>query len=253
MPQQNSAYRLTRRKPIPTLSLSDLSSPGVSMPSIVRVKICCISSVQEARLVIAYGANALGLVSAMPSGPGVVSDEIIARVARATPPGITPVLLTAEQDAAAIIDQQRRLRPRAIQLVDHVEPEAFAELYAVLPGVALMQVIHVMGPASLDEALAAAGHADALLLDSGNPGLPVKELGGTGRTHNWEISREVCARSPVPVFLAGGLNPDNVAEAIRRVRPYGVDICSGVRTDGRLDEAKLAAFMRAVRSTWELD
>lgn len=223
------------------------------MPNIVRVKICCISSLREARLASAYGANALGLVSAMPSGPGVVSDEIIAQVARATPPGITPVLLTAEQEAPAIIDQQRRLRPRAIQLVDYVAPETFAELRTTLPGVALMQVIHVMGPSSLDEALAAAGHADALLLDSGNPGLPVKELGGTGRTHNWEISREICARSPVPVFLAGGLNPGNVADAIRQVRPYGVDICSGVRTGGRLDEAKLAAFMQAVRSTWELD
>lgn len=223
------------------------------MPSIVRVKICCISSLQEARLAIAYGANALGLVSAMPSGPGVIPDAVISDVATATPPGVTPVLLTAEQDAPAIIDQQRRLRPRAIQLVDHVEPEAFAELRAALPGMALIQVIHVLGPTSIDQALAAAGHADALLLDSGNPGLPVKELGGTGRTHNWDISREICARSPVPVFLAGGLNPGNVADAIRQVRPYGVDICSGVRTDGRLDEAKLATFMRAVRSTWELN
>lgn len=223
------------------------------MPYIVRVKICCISSPEEARLAIAYGANALGLVSAMPSGPGVIPDAVIAEVARATPPGVTPVLLTAEQEAPAIIEQQKRLGPRAIQLVDHVAPEAFVDLKAALPGVALMQVIHVLGPESLVEALQAAGYADALLLDSGNPGLPVKELGGTGRTHNWEISREICARSPGPVFLAGGLNPGNVAEAIRQVRPYGVDICSGVRTDGRLDEAKLAAFMRAVRSTWDLD
>ena len=223
------------------------------MPSIVRVKICCISSPEEARLAIAYGANALGLVSAMPSGPGVIPDEVIAEVARATPPGVTPVLLTAEQEAPAIIEQQKRLGPRAIQLVDQVAPEAFVELKAALPGVALMQVIHVLGPESLDEALQAAGYADALLLDSGNPGLPVKELGGTGRTHNWEISREICARSSVPVFLAGGLNAGNVAEAIRQVRPYGVDVCSGVRTDGSLDEAKLAAFMRAVRSTWDLD
>ncbi len=223
------------------------------MPYIVRVKICCIGSLEEARLAMSYGANALGLVSAMPSGPGVIPDAVIAEVARATPPGVTPVLLTAEQEAPAIIEQQKRLGPRGIQLVDQVAPEAFVELKAALPGVALMQVIHVLGPESLDEALQAATHADALLLDSGNPRLPVKELGGTGRTHNWEISREICARSPVPVFLAGGLNPGNVAEAIRQVRPYGVDICSGVRSGGRLDEAKLAAFMRAVRSTWDLD
>lgn len=223
------------------------------MPYIVRVKICCIGSLEEARLAMSYGANALGLVSAMPSGPGVIPDEVIADVARSTPPGVTPVLLTAEQEAPAIIEQQKRLGPRAIQLVDQVAPEAFVELKAALPGVALMQVIHVLGPESLEEALQAATDADALLLDSGNPGLPVKELGGTGRTHNWEISHEICARSPVPVFLAGGLNAGNVAEAIYQVRPYGVDICSGVRSGGRLDEAKLAAFMRAVRSTWDLD
>lgn len=223
------------------------------MPYLARIKICCIGSPEEARLAIRQGANALGLVSAMPSGPGVIADEMIARVAAAIPPGVTPVLLTAEQEARPIIDQQRRLGPRAIQLVDYVEPSVFPELRAALPGIALMQVIHITGPESLADALKAAGYADALLLDSGNPTLAIKELGGTGRTHNWEISREICERSPVPVFLAGGLNPENVAAAIRQVRPYGVDICSGVRTEGRLDPVKLAAFMRAVRSTWELD
>jgi phosphoribosylanthranilate isomerase len=223
------------------------------MPYIVRVKVCCIGSLEEARLAISFGANALGLVSAMPSGPGVISDEIIAQVAAATPPGVSSVLLTAEQEPAAIIVQQRKLRPRVIQLVDHVAPVAFAEMHAALPGIALMQVIHVAGPHSLDEALAAARYADALLLDSGNAGLPVKELGGTGRTHNWEISRAICESAGVPVFLAGGLNPGNVAAAIHQVRPYGVDVCSGLRTEGRLDRAKLATFMHAVRSTWELD
>jgi phosphoribosylanthranilate isomerase len=223
------------------------------MPYLARIKICCIGSPEEARLAIRQGANALGLVSAMPSGPGVIADEMIARVAAAIPPGVTPVLLTAEQEARPIIDQQRRLGPRAIQLVDYVEPSVFPELRAALPGIALMQVIHITGPESLADALKAAGYADALLLDSGNPTLAIKELGGTGRTHNLEISREICERSPVPVFLAGGLNPENVAAAIRQVRPYGVDICSGVRTEGRLDPVKLAAFMRAVRSTWELD
>jgi phosphoribosylanthranilate isomerase len=223
------------------------------MPYIARVKICCISSLEEARLAISFGANALGLVSAMPSGPGVISDDTIMQVAAATPPGVSSVLLTAEQDPAAIIAQQRLLRPRGIQLVDYVSPSAFAELRAALPGIVLMQVIHVTGPQSLDEALAAAGYADALLLDSGNASLPVKELGGTGRTHNWDISRAICESAAVPVFLAGGLNPGNVAAAIRQVRPYGVDVCSGLRTEGRLDRSKLGAFMQAVRSTWELN
>jgi len=222
------------------------------VPYLPRVKICCIGSLDEARLAIDCGANALGLVSSMPSGPGVIPDEVIAQVAGSTPPGVTSVLLTAEQGAREIIDQQRRLGPRAIQLVDYVAPAEYSELRASLPGIALIQVIHVTGPEAVEQALEASRFADALLLDSGNPSLTVKELGGTGRTHNWEISREICARSAVPVFLAGGLSAGNVAEAIRQVHPYGVDVCSGVRTAGRLDRDKLGAFMQAVRSSWEL-
>ena len=114
-----------------------------------------------------------------------------------------------------------------------------------------MQVIHVTGPESVREALQVASLVDALLLDSGNQSLAVKELGGTGRVHDWSLSRDIVRESPVSVFLAGGLRPDNVAEAIRAVQPFGVDLCSGVRTDGHLDENKLAAFFAAVENTWQ--
>ena len=116
-----------------------------------------------------------------------------------------------------------------------------------LPDVKIVQVIHVTGDESVDEALRVAASVDALLLDSGNPKLAVKELGGTGRRHDWSLSRRIVDSSPVPVYLAGGLNAGNVAEAIETVRPFGVDICSGVRTDGKLDEAKLSAFMRETK------
>ena len=106
-------------------------------------------------------------------------------------------------------------------------------------------MIHVTDESSLDEALLYADKADALLLDSGNPNLKVKELGGTGRTHNWEVSRKIVDQSPIPVFLAGGLNDDNVKEALDIVQPFGLDICSGVRTDGQLDQQKLEAFMNS--------
>jgi len=92
---------------------------------------------------------------------------------------------------------------------------------------------------------------DALLLDSGRPGNTVKELGGTGRTHDWSTSRAIVEAVECPVYLAGGLCPENVAEAIRTVRPFGVDVCTGVRTDGKLDEAKLKDFIAAVRATSE--
>jgi phosphoribosylanthranilate isomerase len=214
-----------------------------------RVKVCCISSVAEGRLAVRYGASALGLVSAMPSGPGVISEETIAAIARTVPPPVATFLLTSRQDAAGIIDQQRRLRVTTLQIVDRLTWGTHRDLRAALPGIGLVQVIHVTGPESVDEALAVAPEVDALLLDSGNPTLAVKELGGTGRRHDWRLSREIRERSGVPVFLAGGLRPENVAEAIAEVAPFGLDLCSGVRTDGALDERKLERFFAAVAAT----
>ena len=208
-----------------------------------RVKICCISSVAEAALAIRCGADAIGLVSAMPSGPGVIAEETIAEIAATVPPGVATFLLTSKRDADSIIAQQRRCRTNTIQLCDSVEPDCYDRLRDALPGIALVQVIHVAGEESVDEAVAVADQVDALLLDSGNQKLAVKELGGTGRTHDWHISRQIVESVRVPVFLAGGLNPDNVAQAIEQVRPYGVDICSGVRTDEKLNQQKLQRFI----------
>ncbi|HMV49629.1 MAG TPA: phosphoribosylanthranilate isomerase [Blastocatellia bacterium] len=207
-----------------------------------RIKICCIGSVAEAELAIRYGASALGLVSAMPSGPGVIGEELIAEIAARVPPPIATFLLTSRQDAEAIIAQHSRLRTNTIQIVDRLERGTYADLRRALPGIALVQVIHVTGEDSIAEAQSLAPQVDALLLDSGNQALAVKELGGTGRTHDWTISRRIRDSVNKPIFLAGGLKPENVAEAIRDVEPFGLDLCSGVRTDGRLDEVKLAAF-----------
>lgn len=213
-----------------------------------RVKVCCISSVEEASLAIRHGADAIGLVSRMPSGPGVIDDELIAEIAQQMPASVSTFLLTSEPHVDAIVEQQRRLRPDTLQLVDRLQDGTHADLRAALPGIAIVQVIHVLDRSSIDEALEVAPVVDALLLDSGNPEAPVKELGGTGRLHDWTLSREIVRRSPVSVFLAGGLAPGNVAAAIREVRPYGVDVCSGLRTGGRLDEGKVAAFFEQVGS-----
>lgn len=207
-----------------------------------RVKICCIASIDEAWLAIRHGASALGLVSEMPSGPGPIPEAHIATIAAAVPPPIATFLLTSKQDPVEIIAQQRRCGASTLQLVDEIAPGGHRELRRALPGIRLVQVIHVQDEGAIDEAVMIAPEVDALLLDSGRPKLAVKELGGTGRTHDWEISRRLREAVSVPVFLAGGLHPGNVAEAVRRVGPWGVDLCSGVRTEGRLDEGKLAAF-----------
>ena len=211
-----------------------------------RTKICCISSVAEAQAAVAAGADALGLVSAMPSGPGVIAEALIAEIAAAVPPAVGTFLLTAATEPAAVIAQQRRCGVNTIQLCDALEAGAYPVLREALPGVALVQVIHVRGADSVAEAVRTAPMVDGLLLDSGDPTLAVKELGGTGRLHDWRLSRRIVAEAPAPVFLAGGLNPGNVAEAISQVRPYGVDLCTGVRSDGALDAARLTAFMDAV-------
>ena len=212
-----------------------------------KIKICCISSIEEAHLAISCGASALGLVSAMPSGPGVLNEDLIAQIIRSVPPPIATFLLTAQQDADAIIEQQHRCRPNTVQLVDAVAKSELMRLRRALPGIALVQVIHVAGPESIDEACAIAPHVDAVLLDSGNQRLDIKELGGTGRVHDWSISRVIRERCGKPVFLAGGLNADNVRTAIADVNPFGLDLCSGVRTEGKLDELKLRAFFAAAR------
>ncbi|MFO0755380.1 MAG: phosphoribosylanthranilate isomerase [Byssovorax sp.] len=213
-----------------------------------HVKICCISSVEEARLAVRLGASALGLVSHMPSGPGVIPDELIAEIASTVPPPVATFLLTSRRDADGIVQQHTICRTSTIQLVDAVEPSALKELRRRLPGVKLVQVIHVMGEQSIEEARAVAGLVDALLLDSGNPTLQVKELGGTGRVHDWEISRQIRERVDRPVFLAGGIGASNVGEAIRAVQPFGLDLCSSVRHEGKLSAEKLGALMQAVRS-----
>ncbi len=211
-----------------------------------RIKICCIASVSEARLAVRHGASAVGLVSAMPSGPGVIEDAAIREIAAAVPPGVATFLLTSRTDAEEIAEQQRRAGVNTLQIVDRVETATLTALREELPGVRLVQVVHVTGEESLEEASAVARLVDALLLDSGNPGLTIKQLGGTGRTHDWAISRQIVEAVSVPVYLAGGLGPENVGEAIRTVRPFGVDVCSGLRPEGALNEARLARFMDEV-------
>ena len=213
-----------------------------------RVKICCIASVAEAWLAIEKGASAIGLVSAMPSGPGPIEEDLIAEIAKVVPPGVSSFLLTCKQDVRSIIDQQQRLGVNTLQICDRLVDGTYAELRRALPGVSLVQVIHVTGPESLEEALMIGPQVDAILLDSGNQSLQIKELGGTGRTHDWTLSRKIRETIDVPLFLAGGLKPENVGEAIRTVEPFGVDVCSGLRTEGRLDPNKLSAFFAEVNS-----
>ena len=218
------------------------------MGGLVRVKICCIRDLEEARQAIDAGASALGLVSSMPSGPGVIDEETIAAVAAAAPPAVATFLLTCLADAPGIAGQVRRTHVSTVQICDRPAPGTAAALRRALPALKVVQVVHVTGASSVGEAVQAAQDADAILIDSGRPEARVKELGGTGRRHDWALSAEIVGQVSRPVFLAGGLTPENAADAVRTVQPWGLDVCTGVRTDGRLDAGKLARLFAAVRS-----
>lgn len=216
------------------------------------VKVCCITSLTEAKLALDTGADMLGLVSEMPSGPGVISLKRIGEITRALSPETRTVLLTSKLKCHEILDQHKAVQTWGIQLVDQLPVGELIMLRKMLPGTPLIQVIHVQGKASISQVLTYENMVDFILLDSGNPGAVQRKLGGTGKTHDWHISREICQQSRLPVFLAGGLNPDNIIDANIAVHPSGFDVCSGVRTQGYLDLNKLNKFIQLIRDQKEI-
>ncbi|MEM6762125.1 MAG: phosphoribosylanthranilate isomerase [Pseudomonadota bacterium] len=205
-----------------------------------RLKVCCIASPAEASLAISAGADALGLVGEMPTGPGVISDEVAREVAVFASPPVASWLLTSEPDGPGILAHARRCAVGTVQIVRHVEPEVHRWLANKAPWLRRVQVIHVEGSEAMGTLEEYRDLPHAYLLDSGRPSRD--ELGGTGRAHDWDVSAAIVARSSRPVFLAGGLHPDNIAQAVETVRPFGVDVCSGLRTSDRLDTEKLTRF-----------
>jgi len=199
-------------------------------------------------MAIQFGASAIGLVSDMPSGPGVIPEDLITRIATSVPSNISTFLLTSKRDTASIIEQQRRCKVNTIQICDSLTEGDYADFRRELPDINIIQVIHVVDDSSIEEAISVAPMVDGLLLDSGNVKSSVKELGGTGRTHNWNLSRAIVESTQTPVWLAGGLNSENIVDAIEAVSPFGVDVCSGVRSDEKLDEKKLSQFVENINS-----
>jgi phosphoribosylanthranilate isomerase len=197
-------------------------------------------------MAIEAGASAIGLVGHMPSGPGVIEDDLIAQIVSMVPPPVATFLLTSETSTEAIIRHHQKVHTNTIQLVDELEKGSYEDIRMALPAIKIVQVIHVIDEGSIDHAHSLAGKVDALLLDSGNPNLDIKILGGTGIKHDWRISRQIVEEVDVPVFLAGGLNSENVREAMDQVRPFGVDLCNGVRTEGKLDLNNLEAFFQVL-------
>jgi phosphoribosylanthranilate isomerase len=212
----------------------------------IKVKICCISSIEEAKLAIVHGAAAIGLVGRMPSGPGIITDELINSIAKTVIPPIDSFLLTSETTAEAIIEHHNKVNTTTIQMVDALSGREYHKIREAIPHIKLVQVIHVLDEKAVQEAIEIAEWVDAILLDSGNPNLSTKVLGGTGKTHNWDLSKKIRENISIPTYLAGGINKDNIRMAIDHVQPYGIDLCSSVRTNGQLDERKLEELFKAL-------
>ena len=195
----------------------------------------------EAKLAVSNGAHAIGLVSQMHSGSGfMIDDDDISEIVTETPPPTSTVLLTSEDDLAKIIEHQRTTRANTLQLIGPILPESVLELREALPDVSLTRGVSVVDSTAIEEALSFSTVADALLLDSK---VAHCQGGGTGLTHDWSVSHRIVDASPLPVWLAGGLSPDNVAEAIQSVAPFGLDVCSGLRPNRSLDVTLLRRFI----------
>jgi phosphoribosylanthranilate isomerase len=212
-----------------------------------KVKICCISSREEAELAIEHGAHALGLVGAMPGGgPGIIDDNLAREIAINVPSAIETFLLTSRELGSDIADHVEFCGTSTVQIVRHIDPVEYPTIIRRLPTIRRVQVIHIENESVIDLVRKYEPFVHAFLLDSGRPSSPELTLGGTGCVHDWKISAEIVRNTAKPVYLAGGLRPDNVEKAIKTVAPYGVDLCSGIRTNEKLDEEKMGEFMRRV-------
>lgn len=206
------------------------------------VKVCCIKSAEEASMAIDYGAQALGLVGPMPSGPGILSLDTIRDISRTIPTHINSFYLTSKTEFDAIAVEYEWVQTSHIQLTDYTSENTRLALRKNFPDLQIVQVVHVSENTWMDDIKSAENHTDLLLLDSGMPKAKKKQLGGTGQTHDWAISRKIVQKTSLPVYLAGGIHAGNVQEAVHTVKPFGIDLCSGLRSRDKLDPSKLKAF-----------
>jgi phosphoribosylanthranilate isomerase len=212
----------------------------------VRVKVSCLRSAEEARRAVSFGVEAIGVASGLPAPAQELTDEEIAVIAAAVGEEVGTFLLTGLEDVDEIVEKVRRCGVNTVQLWDVLPRDSYRKIRRALPGVSIAQSVHVTGEAAIDQAREMATVADALVLGSTNPEPPFRWSDPHGQTHDWEISRRIVKAAQVPVILSGGLTHRNVADAIRLVRPYGVEVCSGVRRAGALETSMLVQFLESL-------
>ena len=198
---------------------------------------------------IEAGVDAVGFVCAEPASIRTIKKIDAASIAATIPPPINSFVLNSETTASEIAEVVRLVKAHTVQVVSDIGPNESEELARLIPSTHRVQVIHIQSKGDLQLIDRYAPFVHAFLLNSGKSTGDGPISGGTGRVHDWSLSAQFVQQSPLPVFLAGGLSAENVGRAIRTVRPFGVDLCSGARSKGRLDPDKLTAFVQAVRMT----
>jgi phosphoribosylanthranilate isomerase len=215
-----------------------------------RVKICGIKNQAELNTAIRCGADAVGFITEVPvDTPRRISLETAAKLIKQVPPLVESVLVIMPERAEEVYHMANTAKPSMVQLHKDPSYELLEEIQNLRQHIKIIQTVTipergVCHTTSLHEYIKLLSpYVDAVLLDT----LTTKGTGGTGKTHNWQISREIVEQSPLPVILAGGLNPENVEDAIRAVKPFAVDTASGVETQGVKDEHKVKAFIRRAK------
>jgi phosphoribosylanthranilate isomerase len=212
----------------------------------VKVKICGIRNKTEMAMALNAGADAVGFITEVPvNSPRNISLVEASILISKVPVFVTSVLVIMPENAEQAINMIQTARPAAVQIHNPLSLGELKKIKAM--GVKLIKTIPVPQNAQPETLIKQIGElsrtADAILLDTALEG----KIGGTGATHNWDTSSKVVLKIRLPVILAGGLNPENVGYAVKRVHPYAVDTASGVETGEKKDENKLKTFIKNAR------
>ena len=206
----------------------------------MRVKICGTATFADLDCAVAAGADAVGFLMGITHvTQDAVTPETAAAMVATLPPFIVPVAVTHLTKPSDLIRIVELARCTTLQIQDVVTPDDIAEVREALPYLRIMKAVHVMDESAIATAKYFSDTADAILLDTRT----ADRIGGTGITHDWNISAKI-----VKVILAGGLTPENVTEAIIRVRPYAVDVHTGVKKNGVRDAERTRAFVTNART-----
>ena len=217
------------------------------MARTVKVKICGIRRREDARLAIDRGADAIGvLVGQQHPSPDFISAELASCILRDLPPFVSGVLVTHVDQPKDLLGLIKQVKPSAVQIHSAMPPDALAAVRRHHPELPLLKVVHANGPNPIATIRAYAGLINGVVSDSCNPA--TGQVGGTGMPHDWAVSAQLARQGGLPLILAGGLTPNNVAAAIAQVSPWGVDVNSGVKgDDGFKSDARLNDFIARAR------